>query len=135
MTCQSKKNVFCDLLLYLFCLTLCVFWYVATLYKIRSKIILKNSIFGKYVFKYEFLYLLLIDLCWDFRVVERSRELFFDYLKTLKIVFILCILGLIVVCLGFYLDFWGLDLWDLMIYWFLAGIFDDVWFWVLVEIV
>ena len=74
----------------------------------------------------------MIDLYWAFGVVERSRELFFDYLKALKIEFILCILVLIVVCLGFYLDFWGLALWDLMIYWFLAGIFDNMWFDVLI---
>ena len=52
----------------------------------------------------------------------------------LKIVLILCILGLIVVCLGFCLDFWGLILIDLMVYGFLAGIFEDVLFDVLVRI-
>ena len=58
----------------------------------------------------------------------------FDCLMVLKVIFILCILGSIVVCLGFCLDFWGLILIDLMVYGFLAGIFDDVLFDVLVRI-
>lgn len=75
----------------LFCLTPCVFcpatqsrpplFIGATLYKTRSKIIFKISIFGKYIFGYEFLYLLLIDLYWAFGVVERSREVIFWLFK------------------------------------------------------
>ena len=144
---NRKKCIFwfalCLNLFYnLFCLTPCVFcpatqsrpplFIGATLYKTRSKIIFKISIFGKYIFEYEFLYLLLIDLYWAFGVAERSRGVIFDYLKALKIAIILCILGLIVVYLGFYYGFWGLDLWDLMICGLLVGIFDDVWFDVLI---
>ena len=107
----------------------------ATLYKIRSKIISKNSIFGKFIFISDILCLILIDFYWVLVWLNGAGKLYFDYLKALKIAFILCDLVSIVVCLGFYLDFWGLDLWDLMIYWFLVGIFDDMWFDALIEII
>ena len=107
----------------------------ATLYKTRSKIILKISIFGKLDFISDILCLILIDFYWVLVWLNGAGKLYFDYLKALKIAIILCILVLIVVCLGFYLDFWELDLWDLMIYWFLVGIFGGVGFDTLVEIV
>ena len=127
----KKECVFFDLLLYLFCLTLCVFWYGLHFTKHVQKIVSSVNMFLIWILIFTFNRFML--RFWSNRTKQGSYV--FGCLKALKIAFILCILDLIVVFLGFYLDFWGLGLWDLMICGLLVGIFDDMWFWVLVEII